>query len=1814
MAEFKISRLRFRWRGIWNANTEYFLDDIVFYGGGSWTCVRRHTSTNFYDGQTFLADSADTSPTPAFERMTDGFSFLGDWVSYQDYTAGSIVNAGGSLYVCLTDHAGTQYFSQSEANWALFATGIKFKGDWSPNTRYQKGDVILYNSNQYRCILEHTSPSIAQGIITGNNDGNDDSTGETWSLFLENFTYAGVHTPITRYRVNDLVKYGGSIWRCTTEHTSILVQDSIDSDKFTLYLYGNNFRGDHNIANYYGVGDVVRHSSFLYVATTNIQPIDHSRPGVSSQFPEGNPAWAVQLQGYNFVGNFSTSGVYKKGDVVLRGANLFVSLTDTNQDGSTIDYLDTSNWTSLVPSSKFKGSWDYPVSYDLNDLVVYLGTTYKANIAHTSQINSFPGDNGSGFFYWDIFAGGDPYAGLKKPGDLLTYNLSRDDLGNDGSTIIGDLSSYGPARVKIGSEDQLLIIENNDGDIGYKTWGNVNRVFHVRTNGVDDDTDPNRGINYFKPFRTIRYACEKADDGWAGTTTIKVSTGDYYEILPIIIPARTAVVGEELRSARIIANDPIEALANDYPYTIACLNRLEFIMSDILTGTVIIKSTGNTVSQNITNNTALPVDITKILNLITDVKNYITYRIGNQGSNVAVYGTNTASSSTTALSAAAALNANKDFLVAEINAFMVSSYPSYVFDQDRCGRDTKRYIEAFIYDITYPGNYKSVLAARYYANAVEGSYAEDMFYVRDATGIRNMTMLGLNGTLQSNIGLEPYRRPNGGSYVSLDPGWGPNDNRTWILTRSCYVQNCTTFGYAATGQKIDGSLHNGGNKSIVSNDFTQVISDGVGCHVLNGGRAELVSVFTYYSQIGMFAEDGGIIRATNGNSSYGTFGAIADGGDPLEIPQIGKVNTQTDQAVIGSAFAGEVNDYVFILEFLNAGQDYTTANYTFTSSGTGATVLQEEFRDNGVFEAQVLTSGAGHLLRGNNAQIGTTTTITLASNDPSTEAEILGCRITIVSGEGTGQYGYITSYDPINKLATVSKESSSTPGWDHVVPGTIIKTTLTTSSRYRIEPRLTFSDPGFTVASTLSQSTTIKANAIYGETIETYTNKLTDVGLATFNVTKTGRSYSVALTYGGLDYTEGNILTITGANIGGEAIEHDITITVTSVDNGAIIGFTYEGIGTSGRFVMTPGASSIVSHSLDGLVWYDSLLPTSGYWRALAYGMNKFVTILYGSSTMAYSSDGITWTTGSMPSSRNWVSVAYGSNIFCAIASNLDSAATSINGIGWVATTLPDVGDSSTNEWVAITYGKGKFVAIANSSNAVAVGTWNGTTMTWQGAVVEVQDSSLQNWASIAYGNGRFVAISTTGYVTYSFDGVNWETTTNGMPQDDTNEMYWERVRYGQGVFFATCKSPQQDVTAFCATSYDGIVWTSRTLNSAQNWGPVAFGNPDISLGDSTKSNNRGVWVVGTTTASRSINRILTGARALGRVFVEQGVNKVLIWEPGSGYAIPPTITLTDPNITSQATYRIRIADQVLAQPTFITRGTGYRTSSTSVTVAGDGFADILPVGSYLTVDGLTTVPGPGAQFYIGGKSTYYTAVVTGINVSQVNGKFRSTFRVTPTIGVNDYIQDDMEVIVKELYSQVRITGHDFLDVGTGNYIETNYPGLYINYDYDKVPSNEVGQLNGGRVFYVSTDQDGNFRAGDLFAVEQATGIVTISADFFDLAGLTELALGGVVVGGTGTVIREFSTDPKFTANSNNIVPTQKAIISYLQSRLNIGGEDLLTASFIAGTVKVGPGEISNTANLINNIPVIANFSGPGSAIQGSILAQSMFYASFNVG
>jgi hypothetical protein len=1832
MAEFKISRLRYTWKGAWSENTGYNRDDVINYGGSTWACIRQHTATDFNLDQEYKTEITDTEVQPAWEKIADGYKFKGNWTASTDYDVNDIVKYAGGLYLVVTAYNSSSTFDDDLEYLSSYLEFNNFRGEWSELTRYGTGDTVSYNGNVYVCVLGHTSSTDEDGIEVGTNDDLDDSTGETWQLLFQGVKYRGAYASQTIYRLNDLVLYLGSILKCTQ---SFISTTTFDPTKWTVLLGGSEFSQDWNASAIYGYGSVVRYGGFLFYS---LRPNSNSAP-IDSIYQLGNntPDWEILSKGVNFRGDWAANTVYKTGDVVRRGGNLYVSLTGNVADGSSLDYLDTSNWEILNSTHNWRGPWNSNRTYSLGDIVIFLGDVYEATLEHVSNNDNFPGDNGSGFDYWEILiqAAG-PTVGMRQIGDLLTYGLSR--------SLAGDGSTLGATSVPIGTLGQVVSVDT-DRTVTYRDFGTVSRVVYVSTDGVDD-TSLHRGLSADFPYRTIRYAAKQLDDGYSGFSTISVGVGLFEELLPIIVPKKTVVLGSELRSTTIRAAEPSDPVISS-TYLLSILTRLSSMMPSLIEGSELNPSKSLSNSLDVVDPIG-PVDLTApddVQNKIDDIKQYINFHINDLGDDVTVYGTNTAITNVNYVTAIETLQANKEFLQAEAVAYMQDSYPSVSFNTAGLETLIGDIVESIVYDLRYPGNYKSILEARWYSNIILGSDHEDMFYMRDATGLRDCTLKGLTGILNPPTIFDLYRRPTGGSFVSLDPGWGPNDDRCWILTRSPYIQGVTTFGTACVGQKIDGALHNGGNRSMVSNDFTQVLSDGVGAWVTNNGLAELVSVFTYYCAIGYLAESGGKIRGTNGNNSYGRYGSVSDGVDETETPQTVVVNNRNQQATIQEALAGNSADDIQALFFRNAGQNYTQAAASFTGAGINANVVFEDFRDNAIFETRLLDTststtsivgGTGYSVSENNAQPHSTPGgdligITIASNDTALEEDYVSKRIVIVGGTGTGQYAKITAFNTTSKVVSVVRESDGVAGWDHFIAGTPAAPILDTTTRYRIEPQITIPHPGFSSLTTNSGVTTTWGSLVYGEITASFTNIVGDAGTdqpeaplvpvtARFNVSQAGRSYTVTITNAGAGYAAGDIIVLEGTNFGGVSPANDITIEVLDVTDdstNSISQFQYSGTAPSGKFVALTSSGTAGVYSSDGEDWNSFNLPSSGNWSVLLSGQNKFIAIRNGSNVGARSSNGTTWTAFTMPENRLWTAGVYGGDRFVVVAADQNTSAYSDDGITWATSSLPTVGDSTVNEWIDITYGKGKYVALANSQNAIA---YSEDGETWTGGTIEIQDSTQLDWVSIAYGDNRWVALSSQGVVAYTFDLETWYTAT--MPtQDGSTAHNWVQMRYGQGVFFAIGNTGSRDVggdpttgeTTFCATSEDGAVWTGRTLTDARDWSNICFGNPYIQSDDSSVTLSTPLWIL-TSDGTSSFNRVRTGCTAKARASVSSGkISRISLWDTGSGYLEPPTVTIVDPSETSPAAVECRLADGVLSQPSWINRGLGYRTSSTVVTITGNGFADVIPVGKFVTVEGLDFYPGAGSQITFAGYSQIYV-IITEEQLGNIGNGLAALYRVAPELKVRDKLEHGNSGSIQINYSQVRITGHDFLDIGTGNFEDTNYPEIYSTGLFTTAPENEVYEENGGRVFYTSTDQSGNFRAGELFAVEQATGIVTISADFFDLSGLSELRLGGIRIGGSGVVVREFSTDALFTADSNNIIPTQRAIAAYLANRLTLGGSEIATASFIAGQVRVGPDYIASTVDDTVYIRQLADFDASGTdvaAISGTMLAQAFFKKSF---
>ena len=1170
-----------------------------------------------------------------------------------------------------------------------------------------------------------------------------------------------------------------------------------------------------------------------------------------------------------------------------------------------------------------------------------------------------------------------------------------------------------------------------------------------------------------------------------------------------------------------------------------------------------------------------------------------------------------------------AIYANKTDIRRSVIRFLDDTYAqlftmekAYDYNVALCSRDIKAYLDAIKWDIQYPqefkreyrfagttdltlylpGCYKSKLAARYYVNAVNGSQEEDFYYMRNNTGLRLQTLDGLRGDL-GPANAYGTSRPTAGAYASLDPGWGPADKRAWISARSPYMQNCSCFGYACIGQKIDGALHDGGNDSMVSNDFTQLMGDGIGAWITNNGRAELVSVFTYYSHVGYLAENGGRIRATNGNNSYGDFGSIAEGFDAEETPVTGAVdNVSQYNAVISNVVTDQ--DKILVAEFSHAGNDYTKAQIDFFGAGDNEEVVANEFRDDSIFEVKLLDlddssgeiGGDGFTVVQNTAQGGTTTSISLAATDGASSTAYPGMKVILSGGAGIGQYALIDTYDSGTKIATVVRESDGAAGWDHFVPGTAI-VAPNSSTTYEIEPALDIAAPPKSNGTITLPSSSTWVDVDYVETSAQYTGisgTSSANGLsATFDVTRTGSKYYVSINAGGSGYVRLETVTIAGTSLDGASPANDLVITVTSVDtNGAVTGLDISGVGQKGKFLAISNTTTTAALSIDGETWTAETLPTagSGTWSSIASGLlddgssdyfvSSVVVVADGSNNVAYSADADTWSSTTLPGGLNtgaetrvaFGNVALNDNRYVVISSaDQDVAYSQDAGATWTLNTnaLPGIG------YDAIAFGQGIFVAVqSGSTNAV----WSEDGILWNSISLP---SAAASATDIAFGNNHWVILGSTNGTMYSLDGKNWTNGSLALPLTATER----KIAYGQGVFVIT-----SDDTNEVQWSQDGIYWQAYTVTTITGgYNACAFGNP----------NRTGKFVLLPNAAGTGGAYARLGAKAIARVGVaSEKIFEIRLQEPGSCYdpLNLPAVTVTDPANIYDINVRVRVGSGVLANPTYNNRGSGYLEATADINDNNsNGGADFIQFGSFIAVKRLTARPVPGSNVVFSGLSTTYKLVNVVSFVGDEDGSYTAFLNVSPEVTVADEITDEASVTCRIRYSQVRLTGHDFLDIGTGNFTKTNYPNTPL---VDPDPADETKEFNGGRVFFTATDQDGNFRVGNLFSVEQATGVATLDAEAFNIAGLQELSLGEVTLGGNSAAVNEFSTDPFMTANSDNVVPTQRAVKAYIEAQIGGGGASLNVNTVTAGDIFIGSNIITTASGSAINITGTMNFTG----------------------
>lgn len=288
------------------------------------------------------------------------------------------------------------------------------------------------------------------------------------------------------------------------------------------------------------------------------------------------------------------------------------------------------------------------------------------------------------------------------------------------------------------------------------------------------------------------------------------------------------------------------------------------------------------------------------------------------------------------------------------------------------------------------------------------------------------------------------------------------------------------------------------------------------------------------------------------------------------------------------------------------------------------------------------------------------------------------------------------------------------------------------------------------------------------------------------------------------------------------------------------------------------------------------------------------------------------------------------------------------------------------------------------------------------------------------------------------------------------------------------------------------------------------------------------------------------------------------------------TINVGDTVTSSGGATAIVTNVQYTADKVYVKSVTGTFASGETLTFTSGGTGTVISgalenqKGFVLVATGFGSAPRPGQSIQIAGDSIAYV-------VQSTTGTYVNSSSEIVLILAQEKLTGSAPgaaVTLRSKYSQIRLTGHDFLSIGTGGVTTTNYPGEPTQ---PAAQGNETNEVFPGRVFYVSTDQDGNFRVGEYFRIDQATGRATLNASAFDLAGLTSLRLGSIGAQ-LGETINEFSSDATMGGNSNLAVPTEYAVKTYVDQS-------------ILGLIDSAPGTLDTLNELAAALGDDANFA-----------------------
>src|SRR6056300_1128639 len=308
MADFKLGRIKFKWRGNWATSTAYLIDDVIKYGGNTYVCTQNHTSPSnenlFYTNPGTYTDYWSLQAESLFSK--------GTYADATWYKLNDLVKYGQRQYRCTTAYTSSGSVLDA-TKFELYQDGIDYKGDWTGSTYYKVNDVFKFGGYQYKVTTAHISGATA-----------DDFDQSVVAVFVEGQQWEDSYNASTVYSKGDIVSYGGYTYIYVNDEESA-GQTPTDNAYWDVVTTGYNNVGSFVYGTTYKTGDVVRYGGNSYVSVAN-----HS-----SQYPANAPDgstnstyWYLLVKGFNYRDTYNSSTIYNIGDVVRYVSSTYVMIID----------------------------------------------------------------------------------------------------------------------------------------------------------------------------------------------------------------------------------------------------------------------------------------------------------------------------------------------------------------------------------------------------------------------------------------------------------------------------------------------------------------------------------------------------------------------------------------------------------------------------------------------------------------------------------------------------------------------------------------------------------------------------------------------------------------------------------------------------------------------------------------------------------------------------------------------------------------------------------------------------------------------------------------------------------------------------------------------------------------------------------------------------------------------------------------------------------------------------------------------------------------------------------------------------------------------------------------------------------------------------------------------------------------------------------------------------------------------------------------------------------------------------------------------